>query len=94
MEEQTSLEKLEQMNHKLQDMIDDYNQNAQHPLHYAVGYDVSYRNHYYLIPDLMKIADQKMYEDKRYKKQHMRLMDIGHTIILQDMHTVFPQNFW
>lgn len=71
-EEQTSLEKLKQMNHKLQDMIDDYNQNAQHPLHYAVGYDVSYRNHYYLIPDLMKIADQKMYEDKRYKKQHMQ----------------------
>ena len=33
--------------------------------------DMSYRNHYYLIPDLMKIADEKMYEDKRYKKEHM-----------------------
>jgi ABC-type methionine transport system ATPase subunit len=32
---------------------------------------MSYRNHYYLIPDLMKIADEKMYEDKRYKKEHM-----------------------
>lgn len=30
--------------------------------------DMSYHNHYYLIPDLMKIADEKMYEDKRYKK--------------------------
>ena len=32
---------------------------------------MSYRNHYYLIPDLMKIADEKMYEDKKkfYEKR-------------------------
>ena len=69
-EEHTTLEKLEQMNQKLQELIDVYNQSAEHPISYAVGYDVSYRNHYYLIPDLMKTADTKMYEDKRYKKQH------------------------
>lgn len=72
-EEHTSLQKLEQMNHKLQELIDAYNQKAEHPISYAVGYDVSYRNHYYLIPDLMKIADEKMYKDKRYKKQQMKI---------------------
>lgn len=72
-EEHTSLQKLEQMNHRLQELIDAYNQKAEHPISYAVGYDVSYRNHYYLIPDLMKIADEKMYKDKRYKKQQMKI---------------------
>ncbi len=70
-EEHTSLDKLAEMNHRLQALVDDYNENALHAISYAVGYDVSYRNHYYLIPDLMKIADEKMYEDKRYKKEHM-----------------------
>ncbi len=70
-EEHTTLDALAQMNHRLQDLVDDYNLTAAHAISYAVGYDVSYRNHYYLIPDLMKIADEKMYEDKRYKKQHM-----------------------
>ena len=69
-EEQTSLDKLARMNHKLQELVDEYNHSSQYPISYAVGYDVSYRNHYYLIPDLIRIADEKMYEDKRYKKQH------------------------
>lgn len=71
-EENTSLEKLSGMNQKLQKLVDNYNRNTQHPLSYAVGYDVSYRNHYYLVTDLMKIADEKMYEDKRYKKAHRK----------------------
>ena len=40
---------------------------------------MSYRNHYYLIPDLMKIADEKMYEDKKKfyeKREHDRRRDI------------------
>lgn len=61
--------RLEQMNIRLQSMIDEYNQTADHPLSYAVGYDISCKNHYYLIMDLIKIADQKMYEDKKHKKQ-------------------------
>ena len=70
-EEHTSLDKLAQINNRLQALVDDYNKTALHPISYAVGYDVSYRNHYYLIPDLMKIADEKMYDDKRYKKEHI-----------------------
>lgn len=64
-----SWSQLEQMNIRLQSMIDEYNQIADHPLSYAVGYDISCKNHYYLIMDLLKIADQKMYEDKKHKKQ-------------------------
>ncbi len=60
---------LEQMNLQLQTMLDDYNQTADHPISYAVGYEISCKNHYYLIMDLLHIADQKMYQDKRYKKQ-------------------------
>ena len=59
---------LEQMNIQLQSMLDVYNQTADHPISYAVGYDISCKNHYYLIMDLLQIADQKMYQDKRYKK--------------------------
>lgn len=69
-EEHTTLQQLDQMNHKLQEYMDEYNVSATHKISYAVGYEVSYRNHYYLVPDLMKIADEKMYEDKRYKKRN------------------------
>ena len=61
----TTWSQLEQMNIRLQTMIDEYNQTADHPLSYAVGYDISCKNHYYLIMDLLKTADQKMYQDKK-----------------------------
>ena len=67
----TTWSELEQMNIHLQTMIDEYNQIADHPLSYAVGYDISCKNHYYLIMDLLKIADRKMYQDKKYKKQQL-----------------------
>ncbi len=60
---------LEHMNLKLQKLVDEYNQSAEHLISYAVGYEVSCKNHYYLIMDLVKIADEKMYQDKKYKKQ-------------------------
>lgn len=37
-------------------------------LSYAVGYEVSYRNHYFMIDDLVNAADKRMYQDKFYKK--------------------------
>ena len=38
------------------------------PLSYAAGYEVSYRNHYFMINDLIQAADKNMYQDKFYKK--------------------------
>lgn len=67
----TTWSQLEQINIRLQTLIDQYNQTADHPLSYAVGYDISCKNHYYLIMDLLKIADEKMYQDKKYKKQQL-----------------------
>ena len=52
--------------------VDNYNLQVAYPISYAVGYEVSYKNHYYLIPDLMKIADSKMYQDKAYKKKNQK----------------------
>ena len=69
MQNHATWNQLEQMNLQLQTMIDTYNQTADHPLSYAVGYELSCKNHYYLIMDLLQMADEKMYQDKRYKKQ-------------------------
>ena len=68
---------LEQMNLQLQTMIDTYNQTADHPLSYAVGYELSCKNHYYLIMDLLQMADEKMYQDKRYKKTAPEKTDLS-----------------
>lgn len=68
-QENAVISQLEQMNLKLQGLVNEYNQTAEHFISYAVGYEVSCKNHYYLIMDLVKIADEKMYQDKKYKKQ-------------------------
>lgn len=68
-QEKTTMQELESMDCTLQHFIDNYNEKATLPISYAVGYDVSYKNHYYIIQDLMNIADQKMYADKRIKKE-------------------------
>lgn len=67
-QEHTSLDELEKMNVKLQKIVDVYNAQEDHEISYAVGYEVSYKNHYYLVQDLMKLADEKMYRDKAFKK--------------------------
>ena len=41
----TTWSQLEQMNIQLQTLIDEHNQTADHPLSYAVGYDISCKNH-------------------------------------------------
>ena len=81
----TTWSQLEQLNIRLQTMIDQYNQTADHPLSYAVGYDISCKNHYYLIMDLLKIADEKMYQDKKCTKKYAFLMtDISNFHLIND----------
>ena len=67
-QEHTNLDELEKMNVELQKIVDVYNEQAEHEISYAVGYEVSFKNHYYLVQDLMKHADEKMYRDKAFKK--------------------------
>lgn len=68
-QENTTLKQLEDMNNRLQSLIDEHNTCTDVPISYAAGFDASYKNHYFLIEDLMKEADKKMYQDKAFKKR-------------------------
>lgn len=67
----TSLSALEQMEQRLSLLVQDYNHRADLPLSYAVGYEVSFPNHYFMMDDLINVADKKMYQDKSEKKKAM-----------------------
>ena len=81
------------MNMELQRNVDVYNTQAEHEISYAVGYEVSYKNHYYLVQDLMKHADEKMYRDKAFKKsgssqeqiQCRGVSDVGQIISVSEL---------
>lgn len=66
--EHTDPDDMKQMNERLKCLVQDYNNWASLPLSYAAGYEVSYRNHYFMINDLIQAADKNMYQDKFYKK--------------------------
>ena len=68
-QEHTTPEMLEAMEGHLRTLVEQYNQGSVLPLSYAVGWEVSYKNHYYLMEDLLRTADQNMYLDKSRKKQ-------------------------
>lgn len=68
-QEHTTQEMLKGMEEHLRKLVEQYNQGSVLPLSYAVGWEVSYKNHYYLMEDLLRTADQNMYIDKSRKKQ-------------------------
>lgn len=68
-QEHTTQEMLKGMEEHLRKLVEQYNQGSVLPLSYAVGWEVSYKNHYYLMEDLLRTADQNMYIDKNRKKQ-------------------------
>lgn len=53
---------------KLYSLVQEYNTRTTLPLSYAVGYEVSFQNHYFMMEDLINAADKKMYQDKSLKK--------------------------
>lgn len=67
-QENTTPEELKHMDLHLSTLVQEYNTRANLPLSYAVGFEVSYRNHYFLMDDLINAADKNMYQDKFYKK--------------------------
>ena len=64
----TDLEHLKQMEERLTKLVQDYNNHSTLPLSYAIGYEISQQNHYFMIEDLINAADKKMYQDKTQKK--------------------------
>lgn len=67
-QENTTPEELKHMDLQLGTLVQEYNTRANLPLSYAVGFEVSYRNHYFMMDDLINAADKNMYQDKFYKK--------------------------
>lgn len=70
-QENTTPEELKHMDLHLSTLVQEYNTRASMPLSYAVGFEVSYRNHYFLMDDLINAADKNMYQDKFYKKNSL-----------------------
>lgn len=68
-QEHTTPDMLKAMEGHLRKLVEQYNLETTLPLSYAVGWEVSYKNHYYLMDDLLRTADQNMYIDKNRKKQ-------------------------
>lgn len=67
-QQNTSVSELQQMAQKLDSLVQEYNTRATLTLSYAIGYEVSYQNHYFMMQDLINAADKKMYQDKSRKK--------------------------
>lgn len=67
-QENTKPDDLKHMDLQLSTLVQEHNTRASLPLSYAVGYEVSYRNHYFMMDDLINAADKRMYQDKFYKK--------------------------
>ena len=56
---------------RLNVLAEGYNLRNDVKLSYAVGYAISTRENYYIMDELTRIADRKMYDDKRrYKAEH------------------------
>ena len=58
-QQNTSEASLRQMARKLNSLVQEYNSRTTLPLSYAIGYEVSYQNHYFMMQDLINAADQK-----------------------------------
>ena len=67
-QQDTSLSELHEMADKLYSLVQEYNTRTTLPLSYAIGYEVSFQNHYFMMEDLINAADKKMYQDKSLKK--------------------------
>lgn len=59
---------LQQMERRLANLVQEYNNQAALPLSYAIGCEISRPNHYFMMEDLINAADKKMYQDKSQKK--------------------------
>lgn len=67
-QEDTDEKELQQMILQLDKLVQEYNTHSNLPLSYAVGFELSYRNHYFMIEDLMNTADKKCIRIKHRKR--------------------------
>lgn len=68
-QEKTSAAQMHQIISTLQQRTQEYNKKNAIPIEFASGFAVSDRRQYFIISDLLKEADKKMYENKRESKK-------------------------
>mgnify|MGYP002561752456 CR=1 FL=1 len=66
--EKTNAVEIHQILDSLERKINVYNEKNNIKISYAKGYEISTREHYYLMEELTKRADSRMYENKRLMK--------------------------
>ncbi len=78
-------------------MIDTYNQTADHPLSYAVGYELSCKNHYYLIMNMLQMREKERSPRTSGIKNSSRKTDLSPPAVclLRAFHGFFKRkNFY
>lgn len=72
------------MQHRLANLVHDYNNQTTLTLSYATGYEISQQNHYFMMEDLINAADKKMYQDKTRKNWQLssRILPRSHRQML------------
>lgn len=70
--EQTNAVEIHHILDKLEVMVKEYNAKHSIQISYARGYEVSTSEHYYLMEELTKRADSRMYKNKKNMKEHRR----------------------
>lgn len=68
--EQTNAVEVHHILDRLENMVNEYNAKHSIQLSYARGYEISTSEHYYLIEELTKRADYRMYKHKKTMKEH------------------------
>lgn len=66
--EKTNVVEIHQVLDKLEKDVAAYNEKHNIKISYARGYEISTRDHYYLMEELTKRADSRMYDNKRIMK--------------------------
>lgn len=70
--EQTNAVEVHHILDKLEAMVKEYNAKHSLQISYARGYEISTSEHYYLMEELTKRADYRMYKHKKMMKEHRR----------------------
>lgn len=87
--ENCSEELMETYIEKIREMTDKFNRGHAIRLSYACGYAISTRGHYYLMDDLLKEADKKMYDNKKMIKSR-DLFETGQISKILDIEKTVP----
>ena len=70
--EQTNAVEVHHILDRLENMVNEYNAKHSIQISYARGYEISTSEHYYLMEELTKRADYRMYKHKKTMKEHRR----------------------